>query len=66
MFRKHLLNISSVIHDQHKMFRSQGVSNCKTINYADVRQQISEFLLFLRDSIKRYLIHLYLYIYIYM
>lgn len=53
IFRKHLLSLSSVIRDQYKTFRSHDQSNCKTINYADIRHQISEFLLFLRDNIKR-------------
>lgn len=53
IFRKHLLSLSSVIREQYKTFRSHDQSNCKTINYADIRHQISQFLLFLRDSIKR-------------
>lgn len=58
MFRKYLLSLSSVVHDQHKIFRSHDQSNCKTLNYSNIRQQISEFLLFLRDSVKRYPIFL--------
>lgn len=53
MFRKHLLSLSSIVRDQSKTFRYQDPSNCKTVNYADIRQQIVEFLLFLRDSVKR-------------
>ncbi|XP_025201736.1 protein MMS22-like [Melanaphis sacchari] len=51
--KKHLLSLSSVIRDQYKTFRSQDQSNCKTINFSDIRQQISGFLLFLRDCLQR-------------
>jgi len=53
MFRKHLLSLSSVVRDQHKTFRSHDQSNCKAINFSDVRHQISEFLIFLRDGLQR-------------
>jgi len=45
--------------DQHKIFKVQDQSNFRTINYANIRRQISEFLLFLRDSVKRYFVSLY-------
>lgn len=49
-----MLCLSSVTRDQYnKIFRSNDSSNCKTNNYYKIRQQIVEFLLFLRDSIRR-------------
>lgn len=53
MSRKHLLTLSSVTRDQYKSFRSQDQSNCKKMNYTDVRQKVAEFLLFLRNNFKR-------------
>lgn len=53
MAKKHLLSLSSVVRDQYKTFRSQDQNNCKTINFSDIRQQISRFLLFLRDCLQR-------------
>lgn len=53
MLRKHLLSLSSVVRDQYKTFRSHEQSNCKAINFSDIRQEISEFLIFLRDCLQR-------------
>lgn len=55
LFRKHVLSLSSITRDQYKTFRSYDPSGCKSINYSHVRQQITEFLFFLRESFKRYL-----------
>lgn len=52
MFRKQLLSLSSVTRDQYKTFRFQDQSSCK-IDYADIRQQITEFFLFLRNGLRR-------------
>ncbi|XP_022169090.1 protein MMS22-like isoform X2 [Myzus persicae] len=53
MAKKHLLSLSSVVRDQYKTFRSHEQSNCKAINFSDIRQEISEFLIFLRDCLQR-------------
>ncbi|XP_060866553.1 protein MMS22-like [Metopolophium dirhodum] len=53
MAKKHLLSLSSVVRDQYKTFRSHEQSNCKPINFSDIRHQISEFLIFLRDGLQR-------------
>ncbi|XP_025409386.1 protein MMS22-like, partial [Sipha flava] len=50
--KKNLLSLSSITRDQYKTFKSHNQINCKTVYYEDVRCQMSEFLLFLRDSIK--------------
>lgn len=62
-FRKHLLSLSSITRDQYKTFKSHDLSNCKTTNYEDIRRQMSEFFLFLRDSIKRYVFKFFFEIY---
>lgn len=58
MFRKHLLSLSSITRDQYKTFRTHDQINVKPVDYAHVRQQITQFLLFLRDGFMRYLINL--------
>lgn len=58
-FRKHVLSLSSITRDQYKAFRTYDSSNCKSINYNHIRQQIVEFLLFLRESFKRWFVYLY-------
>lgn len=58
MFRKHLLSLSSITRDQYKTFRTHDQINLKPVDYVRVRQQVTEFLLFLRDGVIRYLTNL--------
>lgn len=53
MFRKRLLSLSTAARNQYKTLTFHDQINCETINYADVRLQIADFFLFLRDSVKK-------------